>query len=95
MGFAPHRALLPYKDNEDIMSDKEIQIIEGLKEDVEEMLDLLKGKDGNDGIIAKVNRHEQWITRKDRDFYGIYNFVFRTLLSITLGYIAYKVGISP
>lgn len=78
-----------------VMSDKEIEIIRKLESEIKDLVDILKGKDGKDGMIAKVNRHEQWINSKDRDFYGTFNFIYRTAIALVLGYIAWKIGLRP
>lgn len=74
------------------MSDSDVKRIE---EKLQEILDIMHGIDGHDGQIAKVNSHERWIKAKDRDFYGTFNFVYRTIIGIILLFIAYKVGITP
>ena len=74
------------------MSDSDV---ERLEKKIDEVLDIMHGVDGRDGQIAKVNRHDTWIKAKDKDFYGMWNFIYRSIIGIILLYIAYKVGLTP
>jgi len=54
---------------------------------------LLGTYDKPEGVVAKVEKHETWITKYKRSREGFYNYAYKLVIMIALFYIASQIGL--
>ena len=68
------------------------KLIKDISGDIKDVLKLLNGN-GEIGMCAKVELHDQYITKQAKTKAGYVTFIVRTVFGILLVYIAAKLGL--
>lgn len=64
-----------------------------LREEFKEIRELLTGKEGNNGFVAKVNFHEKYISGQIKIGWTIATTIITAVVLIGIGYVALKLGL--
>lgn len=69
--------------------------LDQIKRDITSIKNVLNGDGEKAGLIVTVKFLEEYILAQKKQALDLGTFVFRAFLTITITYIAYKVGLKP